>query len=203
MALSPVNCGAVILAGGQSRRMGQCKALLDVGGETLISRLARQLTAFDELLISTNDEAVAAGVPGQMVRDIYPGLGPLAGLHAALSASGKDCIFCVSCDMPCFTAQAAATMLEHFQQGMDAMVCVDSTGRVHPLCGIYAKTALPAVERQLRDGRLRMRDLLEDLQAARFSTSGRFSDNVLANVNTPEALARVLEPQEGEDVRER
>lgn len=203
MALSPVNCGAVILAGGQSRRMGQCKALLDLGGETFISRLAGQLAAFDELLISTNDEAVAAGVPGQMVRDIYPGLGPLAGLHAALSVSRKDYIFCVSCDLPYFTAQAAAVMLENFQWSMDAMVCVDSAGRIHPLCGIYAKTALPAVERQLRNGQLRMWDLLKVLQTARFSISGSFSDNVLANVNTPEALARVLEPQKGENICER
>lgn len=51
--------GAVILAGGQSRRMGRCKALLTVDGQTLLARTAQQLTAFSELLLSANDPALA------------------------------------------------------------------------------------------------------------------------------------------------
>ena len=90
MALTPANCGAVILAGGRSSRMGRCKALLELDGETLISRLAGELSAFDELLISSNDEALAAGLPGRVVRDVFPGCGPLAGLHESLSATEME-----------------------------------------------------------------------------------------------------------------
>ena len=49
MFLSYDSCGAVILAGGQSNRMGCCKAMLTINGETLVSRLVGQLSAFSEI----------------------------------------------------------------------------------------------------------------------------------------------------------
>ena len=80
MMLSQECCGVVILAGGRSRRMGTCKALLTIEGETMLSRLTRQLDDFQEKLLSTNTPALAEGLPLKPVPDIYPGAGPLAGL---------------------------------------------------------------------------------------------------------------------------
>lgn len=190
MGLSVENCGAVILAGGASRRMGRCKALLELEGETLISRLARQLAAFDELLISAGGEEPARGLPGRLARDIYPGQGPLAGLHGALSAAEKDYLLCVPCDQPFFTGRTAGAMLAAFPRGAEALVCAEAGGRVHPLCGIYAKTVLPVLERRLRQGRLRVLELLEELEWARFPV--REGEPELMNVNTPEAYAGAL-----------
>ena len=195
MALTTQNCGAVILAGGQSRRMGRCKALLPLDGETLLARMARQLSAFDELLLSANDFSLAEGLPVRTVPDQYSGDGPLAGLHAALSATKKDYLLCVSCDLPLFTADAANCLLREFPEGADAMACVDSTGRVHPLCGIYAKSALPVFQRQLEQGRFRMKELLELLDCRSFFTTGYFPDRVLLNVNTPEAYLHLLQEE--------
>lgn len=200
MSISLEACEAVILAGGQSRRMGCCKALLEVDGETLIARLAQQLSAFGGLWISTNSTELAKGLPGRMVKDRYPGLGPMAGIHAALLAAEREYLFCVSCDLPFFTGQVAAAMLEAFPQNGQAMACVDSTGQVHPLCGIYAKSALPVLERRLRQERLRMTELLEELQYQPFFTCGRFSDRVLDNVNTPEAFAIALAEGKGDSL---
>lgn len=202
MALTHKNCAAVILAGGQSRRMGQCKALLSLGEMTLISRLAEQLADFGELWISTNNEAVADGIRGKIVKDYFPGLGPLAGLHAALSSTEKDYIFCISCDLPCFTSQVASAMLDAFPQNSAAMVCKDNAGHIHPLCGIYAKKALPVVEQRLRNSQLRMLDLLQELQTAYFLTSGIFPDEILTNVNTPEAFSHLCERWKGENICE-
>lgn len=191
MAISAKNCGAVILAGGQSRRMGRCKALLELEGETLLSRLAKQLGGFEELLLSVNDPQIAAGAPGRLVPDIYPGLGPLAGLHAALTAEKVERLLCVSCDLPYFTAALAETLLSAFPPDADALVCVDGNGRVHPLCGIYAKTALPVIERRLRNRQLKMLDLLAELRTVHFPIPERFPAKILTNVNTPEAFAGV------------
>lgn len=191
MALTPANCGAVILAGGRSSRMGRCKALLELDGETLISRLAGELSAFDELLISSNDETLAAGLPGRVVRDVFPGCGPLAGLHAALSATEKEYLLCIPCDYPCFTAEGAAALLSAFVPGRDAMVCRDTEGRIHPLCGIYARTAAQTMERRLRAGRFRMMELLSELRTDQ--VSGLLPDGQLINVNTPEAFRHLAE----------
>ena len=73
----------------------------------------------------------------------------MAGLQAVCCETEKDWLFCVTCDMPRFTGEVAMAMLEAFPPQADAMVCVDSTGQIHPLCGIYARTALPALARQL------------------------------------------------------
>ena len=67
MSITKEKCGAVLLAGGKSRRMGQCKALLEVEGETLLQRTVRMLAAFEELWLSTNDPALSEGLPVRLV----------------------------------------------------------------------------------------------------------------------------------------
>ena len=190
MGLSVQTCGAVILAGGASCRMGRSKALLKLENETLIARLARQLAAFDELIISSNSEEPGCAVSGRLVPDIYPGLGPLAGLHGALSAAEKPYLLCVSCDLPFFTGRRAAEMLAAFPKGARTLACAEPGGRIHPLCGIYATAALPVMERRLRQGQLRMRELLEELDWIRFPVQK--GDIELMNVNTPEAYHEAL-----------
>ena len=193
MFLSYDSCGAVILAGGQSNRMGCCKAMLTINGETLVSRLVGQLSAFSELWVSANNPDLREGLPIRLVRDRQMGLGPLAGLQAALTVSERQFLLFVPCDLPNFTAQAAAAMLEVFPPSVDAMVCVDSKGRVHPLCGIYAKSALPIIEQQLLQKNLRLRDLLVLLRCAYFSITSHFSDKLLTNINTPDAFKELCE----------
>ena len=156
MMLSRECCGVVILAGGRSRRMGTCKALLTIEGETMLSRLTRQLDDFQEKLLSTNTPALAEGLPLTPVPDFYPGAGPLAGLHAE-----------------------------------DALVCRDGAGWLYPLCGFYAKTALPALETQLKQKQYRATALLDKLQCTVADMGGVMPDNVFFNMNTPEEFRDV------------
>ena len=166
--------------------------MLDLGGMTLIDHLAAQLAGFDELMISANDEATANWGWGRMVQDCFPGLGPLAGLHAALSHTEKDYVFCISCDMPFFTSELAAAMLDAFPKDGLAMACEDGTGRIHPLCGIYSKKLVTVMERRLCQKQLRMMEFLQEAQAAYFQTAGRFPDTTFLNVNTPEDFSQAL-----------
>lgn len=183
--LSRERCGALILAGGRSRRMGTCKALLTIEGETMLARLTRQLGGFQEKLLSTNPPALAEGLPLTPVPDLYPDAGPLAGLHAALSASRSGMLFCVPCDMPNFNPALPGLLLERYN-GEDALVCRDGTGRLYPLCGFYAKTALPALEAQLRQGQYRAAALLDRLSCTVADMGGMVPDSVFFNMNTLE-----------------
>ncbi len=186
-------CGAVILAGGASRRMGTCKALLKIGGETLLARLARQLATFEERLLSANDPALGEGLPLRRVADQYPGAGPLAGLQAALSAAEKEALFCLPCDLPCYSPQLAQLLLERFPAGARAMICRDSTGRVHPLCGIYTKGVLPALNALLESGERRVMALVQAVDAAVLDTGGLLPDQVFFNMNTPESFQHLIQ----------
>lgn len=191
MALTTAECGAVILCGGASRRMGTCKGLLTLDGRTILSRLIGELSDFDERLLSANDPSLARGLDLKPVADVYPGAGPGAGLHAALLASSHEALLCLPCDLPCFTAEAARILLSHFPEGRAAMVCRDGAGRLHPLCGIYTRAALPALERRLRSGSCPMRAVAADVGAAVLDTAPLLDDRVFFNMNTPEDYRQV------------
>lgn len=181
----PHHCGAVLLAGGRSRRMGRDKAGLTIGGEPMLTRLSIQLAAFDERLLSVGGDSIQS-LPGfRTVRDQYPGAGPLAGLQAALAAAASEALLTVPCDLPNFTAKAARVLLSAFPLEADAMVCRDSTGRLHPLSGIYTRRCLPVMERNLSAGRYQLRDLLRNINCVILDTAPLLPDETFFNMNTP------------------
>ena len=184
-------CGAVILAGGHSRRMGTCKALLRLEGKTMLERIFEPLPVlFDEVLLSANDSSLGAGLDVKLVPDIWRECGPLGGLHAALTATGKDALFCVPCDLPRFTAELPRLLLSRMEPGADAIVCKDGGGRLHPLCGIYRKRVLPVLEAQLQKGERRMTALIKRLPCQILETEGFLPDDTFWNMNTPESYSQ-------------
>src|SRR5262252_4007886 len=84
----------VVLAGGESRRMGRPKALLPVGSTTLIEWLtARLAPAFAHLAVAARDpDCLPPGLRPHMVPDLHAGAGPLAGVEAGLAASPHDVV---------------------------------------------------------------------------------------------------------------
>ena len=95
------NVTGVILAGGQSSRMGSNKALLPFQGGRFIEAIHRQFSElFPEVLLVTNNPEQYTFLPCSKVADIYPGLGALAGLHSGLYHAANPHIFAAACDMP-------------------------------------------------------------------------------------------------------
>jgi molybdopterin-guanine dinucleotide biosynthesis protein A len=92
----------LLLAGGESRRMGRPKALLPVFGTTLIEWMARRLaTGFEHLLVSASgEEQLPEGLREHLVRDLRRGGGPLAGIESGLAACRNEVLVAVACDMP-------------------------------------------------------------------------------------------------------
>ena len=171
-------CGAVIIAGGKSIRMGKCKALLEIQGETMLSRLTRQLSQFSEVILSANDPALAKGLPVRYIPDIYKGAGPAAGLHAALSATYNDALFCVPCDMPYFDPKLIDILLNSFSFPLNGVICQDGSGHLHPLCGVYSKKVLPLLQKQLEDQEYRMSSIVKELNCCILNTSNILPDKV-------------------------
>lgn len=120
--MSHITLGALILAGGQNRRMGGSpKALLPNGsGALILDGLRAAFADFDEKLLSTNTPELAAGTGFAPVPDARPGMGPLAGLEAALSACQSDGLVVAACDMPCFDRAAAEFLASFADQGWPA-----------------------------------------------------------------------------------
>ena len=96
-----VSVTGVILAGGKSRRMGQNKALLPLGEESLIEHVIRRMRRVtDDLLLITHTPAEYADLGLPMHRDIIPGTGALGGIYTGLTYASDDAVLCVGCDSP-------------------------------------------------------------------------------------------------------
>ena len=193
MPLTKDCCTPVILAGGASRRMGTCKALLEINGETMLARIRRQLSGFERVLLSTGDPTLAEGLSVECIADLYSGMGPLAGLHAAFYATDSEALLVIPCDLPFFTEQAAEYLLNHMPEDADALVCIDSTGRIHPLCGIYRRSVLPTLEARLKAGELRVMSFLYSLNWKGLQDAEILPDKLFLNVNSPEIYRQITE----------
>ncbi len=91
----------VIQAGGESRRMGQDKALLPFLGKPLIQRVIERVASLaDELLVTTNRPEAYQFLDLPLFPDVIPGRGALGGLYTALSAASQPLVAVVACDMP-------------------------------------------------------------------------------------------------------
>ena len=187
MAISTDSCGAVILAGGMSQRMGRCKALLPIEGKTMLLRTLDRLSDFDSTLISCNDPLPDVGVP--TVSDHYKGSGPLAGIHAALMATTKEALLVVPCDLPNFSRELVRILLAEMDDDTDVMIVRDSTGGLHPLCGIYRKRTRPVIEDCLNHGQRKILNFIHQVSWRYLDIDGKISDRVLFNMNTPQDYA--------------
>ncbi len=193
----------VILAGGESRRMGQNKLPLKVGDTSLLDRV-------HEALASRCSETLVVGAgehlptTARLVPDLRPGRqGPLAGIEAGLSAASYRHIFVVAGDMPFLTADLVGYLLGLLTEDVPAVV-PDIGDRLHPLCAAYGREALPAVSAVLDRGVRSVRDLLESLPGVRYvgqKELERLGDPnlLLTNVNSPEDLARAEAALRGSD----
>ncbi len=141
----------VILAGGSSTRMGSNKALLPYQGGTFIESIHRRMAAiFRDVVVVTNTPDLYRFMPCPMVADVIPGLGGLSGIHAALLHAGSGHVFVVACDMPSVSGDLVRCMVA-LREGYDAVIPESATG-LEPLCAVYGKGALPAIEEALRSG---------------------------------------------------
>lgn len=174
-----------ILAGGKSSRMGRDKALLSLEGARFIDRLAWEFAPCGDVFISAANpgDYADAGLP--VVADENRGIGPIEGIHQALLRAGRDCVFVCATDMPFLKKEAADYLAEFVSSDHDAWVFT-SAGRVQPLCAIYRKAALPAIEALIAQGRYKLTALLSSVRTkyVRLEDS-RFDSRLLDNINTP------------------
>ncbi len=151
---------AVILAGGESIRMGSNKALLEVGGRFLIRRVLDSVRSLAGLIVvSANDSASYEFLGLPVVADILKGHGPLAGLHAVMTRFPAALYLLLACDMPNLS-EALLRRLLVAADGFDAVVPRTPDGGKHPLCAVYRRSCLPVIETKLHAGVNKVTDIV-------------------------------------------
>lgn len=184
-----------ILVGGASRRMGQDKAQLRLGHETIVERIANQLSPVTSSVTLVGSPQVYPGHSLPTVPDVYEKWGALGGIHAALSAAETDWIIVVACDLPFVTRDLFARLKSFAKESVDAIVPIQADGRPQPVCALYHReTCLPEIERLVSAGEHTPRALLANVRTryVEFSELSELPgvENFFLNLNTPEDFAR-------------
>ena len=184
----------VILAGGESQRMGSDKSLLPIQGARFIDHIyARLSSLFDEVLIVTNSPELYQDLPCRKVPDIYLRQGALAGIHAGLSQAQQPRAFVVGCDMPFVSAKIVRKICSHAEQG-DLILPHSSHGH-EPLHALYKKSCLPAIEHVLDAGHKRIMKFFSQVHVVEISAEELLSldpqEKSFCNVNTPDEYFRL------------
>ena len=149
-----------VLAGGQSRRMGRDKALLPLGGQTLIERVLATAhpLGYPRLIIGEPTAYTHLKLP--VLPDRRPKLGPLGGLYTALSATTAP-VLLLACDLPFLTPDFLRHLVN--RRGPHQAVVPHTATGLQPLCALYEPSCLTAVEAAIQADQLGMRDLLSNL----------------------------------------
>ena len=167
----------IILAGGKSRRMGQNKALLPLGEDSLIAHVIRRMRRVtDELLLITNAPAEYTHLGLPMHSDIIPDAGALGGIYTGLTYASHDVVVCVACDSPFLQPKLLSYLISILGEYDAVMPYTESRNRgievtnpshstdqmtLQTLCAVYAKRCLPVIEQMLNEPDLRVHALRE------------------------------------------
>lgn len=194
---------AVILAGGKSKRMGFDKQLLEKDHKRLTVSLAESLEKiFDQVYVVTNTPELYEGLSVRTCSDIYPGQGPLAGIHSAFKASGSEFLFVIACDMTVVSPDLIRYQAARFSEASNStaeacIICPD--GKMEPFHGFYRRSLLADIERRLQGQRNSLTGMLMDHEILRISReeAEEYADltRLFRNINTPGDYKKYLETE--------
>jgi molybdopterin-guanine dinucleotide biosynthesis protein A len=187
------DCTALILAGGDSRRMGQDKAVLLLDGKTLLERVTTTMQLiFPKVIVSVRQ--LRDGVEVPQVCDEPQGNGPLAGLIAGMAQIDTPWVFAAACDMP-YVTEAVVRHLATLRAGYQAVVPVVQ-GHHQPLAAFYATSTLAVMRASLLSGDKSLRGVLGKLPVRYVNEEElRGCDPQLwsfFDLDTPQDLARAV-----------
>jgi len=168
--------------------MGRDKAFLPWGGVTLIEHIIKTLhPVVDELIVAVSDPRRFQHLPIRVVEDVVLDAHALGGLYTGLGVASNSVCFVCGCDAPFLNPVLIRYLIEQ-AEGYDLVIPQTAQG-LHPLHAVYTKSALPAIEEQLQQGRWDLQALVPTLHTRIIGPQGwRRVDHAglsFFNVNTP------------------
>jgi molybdopterin-guanine dinucleotide biosynthesis protein A len=195
-----------VLVGGAGRRMGGDKALLPFEGVPLAHRLAERVLRAAGSATLVGNRRLYATLGWPIIEDLFPGRGPLAGIHSVLKQSAAGWNLVVACDLPFLSIGFLRFMLraatEASAEGAQLVVPVSSRG--YELAAVVRGDCLPAAEAAIAGGDYRLSSFYARVRRREIAPAKwrRFDPRGLLfqNVNTPEELAQALENVENHEL---
>ena len=153
---------SIILAGGESTRMGQDKGFLGLEGKPMIQYGIDTAKCLSNhiIVIANNKSYHCLGVP--VFPDVYIEKGPLGGIHSGLTHSNTDWNWVIGCDMPQINTGLAKYLFNHLDKHQIIVPLWE--GKPQPLCALYNKNCVNDLESCIKKGELKMSDVLSTLK---------------------------------------
>ncbi len=191
-----------VLAGGKSTRMGQDKADLKLDGRSLLEHaLAGLRSVCREVAILGKRDLYGQWAP--VYEDIFPGCGPLGGIHAALTNSQTEYNLIIAVDTPFLQPDFLSYMAERAVASGAVVTTPEIAGYTQPLCTVYGKAFLPIAERALKAGNYKITPLFPPGETVLISEQElrqfAFGAEMFENLNTPQDLERARRRFSGAD----
>lgn len=190
-----IRISAVILAAGESSRMGRDKARVELDGRTLLSRAVATVRAagIREVFISGREGGNYTGLDCPVLYDAAPGCGPLAGIVEGLRAAGNPLVLVLAVDLPGMTGAFLRKLAARCNARTGAVP--ELNGRLEPLAAIYPRRCQGLAEELLQEGRRAARAFAEACRRERAVGAFPVAPSDAAcfeNCNTPADLATAL-----------
>lgn len=172
--MNPSFISAAVLAGGQSRRMGQDKALLQFQGKPLVLKQIETIQAWGaiDILLSHRPDSACASLEMRGVRSVpdgYSDIGPIAGIVSVLEQAQHDRVLILAVDLPCMDAGYLTQLAS--QCAPNRGILARRVSRFEPLASIWPRAALPLVRTHIQQGNHRLQGLAEACIAAGLATA--------------------------------
>jgi molybdopterin-guanine dinucleotide biosynthesis protein A len=183
-----MNISAVLLAGGESRRMGRDKATLEFRGKPLWQiqlELLRKLKP-REIFVSARTDPSWRPPDATFVQDDRPSRGPLSGLAAALRKVQSSHLLALAIDMPFMTEKYLRSLCHQIEEGCGIVAMIG--GRAEPLAAIYPAEAHVDLAAALSGNNYSLQSLTKALVNAgklRVVVVAREEEQLFRNLNEP------------------
>jgi molybdopterin-guanine dinucleotide biosynthesis protein A len=206
MSNETVRASAVILAGGQSRRLGQDKRRLRLWGEdgpTLLERTIATVAGLcDDVVVVLNDPEAWPGLAGRHVPDAYADGGALGGIYSGLLAAAEEHALVVACDMPLLSQALLRALLErprHYDVLAPRSPSPGATRNsldLETLHAVYGKGCLGPMRAALEGGRRQIASFFPEVRVAIFEPEETRAHDPrgysFLNINTVEQMAEAM-----------
>lgn len=158
---TPAASAAILVGGAATRMGGAAKALLDVGGRSILAWLLDVLAPrFAEVLLVAKEpepyralcDELSGDAPVRLALDSLPGRSSLTGIHTALANASNEHVFLTACDTPLLRPALVDALLDHLRPEDDVTLPLKPDGYYEPLCALYSRRCLPHIEAQLTRG---------------------------------------------------
>ena len=181
----------IILAGGMNRRMsGQNKALLSVGNQSIVGKQIELFEEiFEQVILVTNQPLEFVSWECTIVSDLFPVRSSLTGIHAGLFYTRSSHAFITACDMPFLKSEMIQLLIQNLEPRWDVIVPVTREG-YQPLCAVYSKRCLKAIEDQATQGDMKISKLYSKVKVKKIAEESlrQIDPDLISffNINTQE-----------------